>query len=358
MTRQEKEYQEKMTSKYGSAKELYKKINPRYLSKEHLSISKNNVIQIKENIPITYWSMTKEITKQIEVDGEIYTKVIEKSKPKQFYEYLLQNENDYYEYDFKLLDLKYKFVRYRLPGHSSPSLYCFTKSADEYVNFIYHLAEWGFLDNRILKIEFGKFKSRHNIDELELKTKDYIIDQIKIEIHSFCYGWNNHVKYYISLNSFLKLEYRKIKKYAFEYIDFFKKIGLCLKTTNYEERITWYNRYANQIKQAEKDIELMRSNEHKVIEFNNIDMLTANKLKSKCYIIKDENTGLYKIGKSIDPLHREKTLQSEKPLLKAVKIFKEDHEAELHDLYKKQRVRGEWFELTKLQLQYVCRKYN
>jgi len=358
MTRQEKEYQEKMTSKYGSAKELYKKINPRYLSKDHLCISENNVIQIKENIPISYWDMSKEITKEIEVDGEIYKKVIEKRKPKQFYEFLLQNENDYFKYDFDLLDLKYKFVRYRLPGHSSPSLYCFTQSGDEYVNYIYHLSKWGFLDDRILRIEFGKFKSRHNVDELKLQRKDYSIDDIEIQIHNFSYGWNNHVKYYISLNSFLKLEYRKIKKYAFEYLDFFKKIGLCLKTTNYQERINWYNRYANQIKQAKKDIELLKNNEYKFIQLNKLESQKIHKQESQCYIIKDENTGLYKIGRSSNPLNREKTLQSEKPLLKAVKIFKEDHEAELHDLYKKQRVRGEWFKLTKLQLQYVCTKYN
>lgn len=353
-----KEYQKKMSDKYGNAEELYKKINPRYLEKEFLSISKDNVIRVKENIPITYWDMTKEISKEIEVDGERYKRVIQESKAKQFYAFLLQNENDYYEYDFELLDLKYKFIRYRLPGHSSPCLYCFPESDNQYVNFIYHLADWGFLDDRILRIEFGKFKNRHNVDELELKENDYSIHDIEIKIHNFSYGWNNDVKYYISLNSFLKLEYSKIKKYAFEYVDFFKKIGLCLKITNYQERINWYNRYANQIKQAEKDIELMRSNEHRVIEFNNMDILTRYKSKSQCYIIKDENTGLYKIGKSSDPLSREKTLQSEKPTLKAVKIFEQDHESELHKLYEKQRVRGEWFKLNNIQLEYVCRNYN
>lgn len=359
---EEKEYQEKMTSKYGSAEELYKKIKPRYLSKEHLCISENNVIKIKENIPISYWSMTKEITKEIEVDGEIYSKVVEKSKSKKYFQFLKQNKKDYYEYKFDLLDLKYKFLWYyeHIPGHSCEALYLHPQSSNDYVNVAYHLGQWNCLDKRILDIRFGKFSDYSYVffDVLKERIQKNKIDDIQIRIHMFRYGGHNGVKYYISLNTFFKIEYKKIKNYAFQYIDFFKKIGLNLKITNYEERVKWHKRYVAQIVQAKKDIEFMNNNEYKFIELNKLESQKINKQESQCYIIKDENTGLYKIGKSIDPLHREKTLQSEKPLLKAVKIFKEDHEAELHDLYKKQRVRGEWFNLTKLQLEYVCRKYN
>ena len=63
--------------------------------------------------------MTKEITKQIEVDGEVYSRVVEKRKSKQYFQFLKQNEKDYYEYKFDLLDLKYKFLWYyeHIPGH-------------------------------------------------------------------------------------------------------------------------------------------------------------------------------------------------------------------------------------------------
>jgi hypothetical protein len=80
--------------------------------------------------------------------------------------------------------------------------------------------------------------------------------------------------------------------------------------------------------------------------------------KAKAYILKDENTGLYKIGRSINPKEREKTLQSEKPTIKMIKEFQDDIEAQLHKKYKKNRVRGEWFNLNKVQLKYICTNYK
>tara|TARA_R110000803_G_C11927489_1_gene315052 strand:+ start:43 stop:1068 length:1026 start_codon:yes stop_codon:yes gene_type:complete len=78
----------------------------------------------------------------------------------------------------------------------------------------------------------------------------------------------------------------------------------------------------------------------------------------KCYIIKDKMTGYYKIGNSKTPLEREKTLQSEKPTLESIKIFQNNHEKTLHYNYKKQRVRGEWFDLTKTQVKYICTHFK
>lgn len=82
------------------------------------------------------------------------------------------------------------------------------------------------------------------------------------------------------------------------------------------------------------------------------------KSKSKTYIMKDINTNLYKIGKSINPKHRERTLQCEKPTIKMIKIFQLDIEKQLHEIYSKHRVRGEWFQLNEIQLRYICTHYN
>ena len=82
-----------------------------------------------------------------------------------------------------------------------------------------------------------------------------------------------------------------------------------------------------------------------------------NDLQTKTYLMKDTNTGLYKIGKSKNPKHREKTLQSEKPTIKLVKIWEKDIENELHNLYHKFRVRGEWFKLTSVQIKYICTRF-
>jgi len=82
-----------------------------------------------------------------------------------------------------------------------------------------------------------------------------------------------------------------------------------------------------------------------------------SKTNRKTYIIKDKSNGLYKIGRSIDPVKREKTLQSEKPNLELIKTWDADIEKTLHDEYKDFRVRGEWFELSKVQVKYICCSY-
>ena len=78
----------------------------------------------------------------------------------------------------------------------------------------------------------------------------------------------------------------------------------------------------------------------------------------KTYIIKDYNTGFYKIGKSRNPRIREKTLQSENPNIEIVKVFNNDIEKLLHDSYKQYRLRGEWFNLNNIQIKYICNKYE
>ena len=74
--------------------------------------------------------------------------------------------------------------------------------------------------------------------------------------------------------------------------------------------------------------------------------------------MKDSNTGLIKIGKSINPLHRERTLQSEKPTISLFAVCEEDIENELHSIYDSYRVRGEWFNISSNQVQYIINKYK
>jgi hypothetical protein len=68
--------------------------------------------------------------------------------------------------------------------------------------------------------------------------------------------------------------------------------------------------------------------------------------------MQDLKNKLYKIGISIRPFYREKTLQSESPniILIYTKEFSTQSEASkienmLHNKYSKNRVRGEWFSL-------------
>ena len=82
--------------------------------------------------------------------------------------------------------------------------------------------------------------------------------------------------------------------------------------------------------------------------------LFSPKKETKTYLMKNSRNGLYKIGKSITPLHREKTLQSEEPEIMMVKVWDDNIEDTLHKKYEKHRVRGEWFNLTKTQVKYIC----
>lgn len=65
------------------------------------------------------------------------------------------------------------------------------------------------------------------------------------------------------------------------------------------------------------------------------------------YIMKDQRSGYYKIGSSNNPQYREKTLQSECPMIDLVFAIPAPRkvEKELHDKYSLLRVRGEWFSL-------------
>jgi hypothetical protein len=75
---------------------------------------------------------------------------------------------------------------------------------------------------------------------------------------------------------------------------------------------------------------------------NNDDKIT------KVYVMIDKNTGYYKIGRSLKPKFREKTLQSEKPTIEL--LFSNDakikKEKDLHNMFSDKRIRGEWFDLN------------
>ena len=72
------------------------------------------------------------------------------------------------------------------------------------------------------------------------------------------------------------------------------------------------------------------------------------------YLMKDQANGFYKIGVSNKPKVREQTLQSEKPTIKLVGAWENlsDKEKSWHKYFSRQRIRGEWFSLTKAQARF------
>lgn len=73
------------------------------------------------------------------------------------------------------------------------------------------------------------------------------------------------------------------------------------------------------------------------------------------YLMRNKRNGMTKIGWSINPEFREKTLQSEEPEVEMIAKFPGSLQAEgeLHALFIDQRVRGEWFNLSEEQISEV-----
>ncbi|WP_426791770.1 GIY-YIG nuclease family protein [Sphingobacterium sp. WOUb80] len=69
--------------------------------------------------------------------------------------------------------------------------------------------------------------------------------------------------------------------------------------------------------------------------------------KKYVYLIFNKNNGYFKIGRSKNPLKREKTLQAEEPQIALLKIWEGDGSFErfLHNKFDQYRLRGEWFKL-------------
>lgn len=72
------------------------------------------------------------------------------------------------------------------------------------------------------------------------------------------------------------------------------------------------------------------------------------------YLIKNKSNGFYKIGRTNNLYKRARTLQSEEPLIEYVKFWSYDIESKLHEMYKRQNIRGEWYWLNKIQVRYIC----
>lgn len=75
---------------------------------------------------------------------------------------------------------------------------------------------------------------------------------------------------------------------------------------------------------------------------------------TKTYIILDESSLYYKIGKSKNPIKRLKTLSIGNPNMKLIAIINENIETSLHKKYKGNLISGEWFSLQNQDLIDIC----
>lgn len=77
--------------------------------------------------------------------------------------------------------------------------------------------------------------------------------------------------------------------------------------------------------------------------------------ETNIYIMIDDQTGHYKIGRSVSPLKREATLLSQKSSIRLLFYFPSFSKVEIfiHEMFENKRVRGEWFELNNEDLELI-----
>ena len=82
--------------------------------------------------------------------------------------------------------------------------------------------------------------------------------------------------------------------------------------------------------------------------FNNIHLYRPEMAGDFIYLMLDKQNSSIKIGKSIKPLYREKTLQSQLPKIEAIAIWQAPPvvEKQLHKQFANKRIGGEWFNLN------------
>ena len=97
----------------------------------------------------------------------------------------------------------------------------------------------------------------------------------------------------------------------------------------------------------EAELERQRQEEEARKASEDVESLRRSKFNTFVYVMEDLRTGRFKIGRSLTPNKRERTLQSEAPevVLRLSIPADEGHEKELHCHFAGKRVRGEWFEL-------------
>lgn len=315
-------------------------------------VNEQNEIIVKEGLPVHYIECKEAVTETIEVDGKEYTRRVEGRKLIDVYDYAKQDKNyrgRRHKYIFEILDLEYSFKFYN--GMYIGNQY----SENTHINMLHKMYNFNCFDERIKGIMKYKSRTRFDID-LNYLGYDYKrsnnLNDVPIYILYDTYGWSNECYYVIGLLDFLCIDYDKILKYAKQYIKIFRNLGINLEKTKPESRIELFKKILQR-----KEIEKAKRNSaeiHKITEYN----IKKEDKNPVCYIMKNKRNGLYKIGYSIDPKNREKTLQSEEPNINLIKVFKENHEKELHDNYSKYRVRGEWFKLSEVQLKYICTHFE
>lgn len=324
-------------------------------------------------------------------------------------------------YTFSLKAKVSGFVYQILPSFYSEPIYqdsllcCFYKTYEDLQNSIYfnkpNLIHDDFTNNKIIKwdvigghvLPFGSSDSAYNIgavivnsinDDCHLmfslenyNSKDYIVfkyfnNEYKLSPKDSIYfmyedglidifeivespvknsgSWNGfyETKVPITQNEIKNLSERNFLKWKLE---FFNGSEFIIGV-NYNER---YNDELMQkiIKDFTKEyVELVKL---EIVDHKPLIEKAENNFKPSIeachvYLMHDTTNNFYKIGISIKPEYREKTLQSDKPTIELIcskeypdRGIAKSIENALHNNYKIKHIRGEWFELNSIDVENI-----
>lgn len=130
------------------------------------------------------------------------------------------------------------------------------------------------------------------------------------------------------------------------------------------EFATWINPFFK-IKAIQKNISNLTKIEDLFDYLFDKSVLVIENVKYSVYLMFDMVTKLYKVGVAKKPIYREKTLQSEKPvivLIDSIEFPQKDlayqFENETHTKYDRIRVRGEWFNFSSTDLQDISLSFE
>ena len=106
----------------------------------------------------------------------------------------------------------------------------------------------------------------------------------------------------------------------------------------------------NRVKMTPNDFIIAKCKEFAALQ-------SKEKVPFKTYLMRDNATGFYKIGKSKNIRQREKSLKTANPLIELIAYSHSDFEKELHSNFEPKHVRGEWFNLKENDVCYIFKKF-
>lgn len=88
-----------------------------------------------------------------------------------------------------------------------------------------------------------------------------------------------------------------------------------------------------------------------------IDYIDKKERTYNTYIGTD-SSGMYKIGRTSNLIDREKSIKTGNHSYRTVILIKGDFENEIHKLFSEKNIRGEWFALSNIDLNYIISNYD